>query len=89
MGKPCPIGWRDDGTSCWPNWTGVDVAVQAAQTGTFRHPIVVTDCANYSNQKNQKCPANFKNTGGPLGCSCEAIPTSKEVKSIIGTVPVK
>lgn len=89
MGKPCPLGWRDDGTSCWPNWTGVDVPVQAAQTGTFRHPIVVTDCANYSTQKNQKCPANFKNTGGPLGCSCEAIPTSKEVRSIIGTVPVK
>jgi len=41
---------------------------QAAQTGTFRHPVVVTDCANYSTQKNQKCPANFKNTGGPLSC---------------------
>jgi hypothetical protein len=89
IGKPCPLGWRDDGTSCWPNWTGVDVPVQASQTGTFRHPIVVTDCNNYSQAKNQKCPANFKNTGGPLGCSCEAQPTSKEVKSIIGTIPVK
>jgi len=89
MGKPCPLGWRDDGTRCWPNWTGVDVPAQAAQTGTFRHPIVVTDCNNYSQSKNQKCPTNFKNTGGPLGCSCEAQPTSKEVKSIIGTIPLK
>jgi hypothetical protein len=24
---------------------------------------------------------------GPLGCTCEAEPTSKEVKSIIGKVP--
>lgn len=89
IGKPCPLGWRDDGTRCWPNWKGVDVPVQAAQTGTFRHPIVVTDCANYSQQKGQKCPAGFANTGGPLGCSCEAQPTSKEVKSLIGTIPVK
>ena len=51
IGKPCPLNWRDDGTSCWPNWTGVDVAVQAAKTGTFRHPIVVTDCNNYSQAK--------------------------------------
>jgi len=87
IGKPCALGWRDDGTSCWPNWTGVDVVAQAAKTGTFRHPIVVTDCNNYSQQKGQKCPQNFKNTGGPLGCSCEAQPMSKEVKSLIGSMP--
>jgi len=89
MGKPCPLGWRDDGTSCWPNWTGVDVAAQANQTEAFRHPILVTDCSNYSTAKSQKCPTNFANTGGPLGCTCESRPTSKEVKSIIGTMPVK
>jgi hypothetical protein len=86
MGKPCPLGWRDDGTSCWPNWTGVDVAAQAAQTGTFRHPLLVTDCNNYSQAKGQKCPTNFS---GPTACTCAAQPKSKEVKSIIGTVPVK
>jgi hypothetical protein len=89
MGKPCPLGWRDDGTSCWPNWTGVDVAAQANQTNAFKYPILVTDCSNYSVAKNQKCPTNFAITGGPLGCTCEARPTSKEVKSIIGTMPVK
>ena len=87
MGKPCQLGWRDDGTSCWPDWKGVDVAAQASRTGTFKNPLVVTDCSNYSTQKGQRCPVNFKNSGGPLGCSCEAQPTSKEVKSIIGTIP--
>jgi hypothetical protein len=89
MGKACPVGWRDDGTRCWPNWTGVDVPVQAAKTGAFKYPIVVTDCANYSQAKQQKCPANFANTGGPLGCSCEAKPVSKEVQSIIGHFPLR
>ena len=88
MGKPCPLGWRDDGANCWPAWTGVDVPAQASKTGTLKHPILVTDCANYSKAKNQTCPANFKNTGGPAGCTCEAQPTSKEVKSIIGTTPI-
>ena len=90
MGKPCPMGWRDDGTSCWPPWKGVDVTAQACQTcSAFKYPILVTDCSNYSTPKNQKCPANFANVGGPLGCTCEARYTSKEVKSIIGTMPVK
>lgn len=56
---------------------------------TFRPPIVGADCANYSQKNNQKCLAGFVNTGGPLGCTCEARPTSKEVKSIIGTIPVR
>jgi hypothetical protein len=86
MGKPCPLGWRDDGTSCWPNWTGVDVAAQATQSGAFQHPLLVTDCNNYAQAKGQKCPANFS---GPTVCTCTAQPKSKEVKSIIGTVPIK
>lgn len=84
IGKTCPAGWRDDGTSCWPNWTGKDVPAQASQTGSFRHPLLVTDCANYAQAKGQKCPTNFT---GPTVCTCAAQSKSKEVKSLIGTVP--
>jgi hypothetical protein len=86
MGKPCPDHWRDDGTSCYPPWTGVDVALQAKKDGSYMlaHPIVVTDCSNYNQTKNQSCPVNFKNTAV---CSCQAIPTSKGVQSIIGKLP--
>lgn len=86
MGKPCPLDWRDDGTRCYPPWTGVKVSQQADKDGTYpmRHPILVTDCNSYAQAKSQKCPANFKNTGGPVGCTCEAVPMSKDVKSIVG-----
>jgi hypothetical protein len=89
MGTPCPALWRDDGTQCWPPWTGVKVAAQADPDGepNWMRPILVTDCSNYSQQKGQKCPTNFKNTGGPLGCTCEAQPTSKNVKTILGSMP--
>ena len=89
MGKPCPSGWRDDGVQCYPPWTGPAVAYQADPDGTLpmQRPILVTDCTNFSQAKGQTCPIHFKNTGGPLGCTCEAEPTSKEVKSIIGKVP--
>jgi hypothetical protein len=85
MGKPCPADWRDDGTSCYPPWTGAYVASQADPEGgyTMRYPIIVTDCFQYSTAKGQSCPANFKNTGGPGGCSCEAQPISKEVKPVL------
>lgn len=86
IGKPCPGDWRDDGTQCYPPWKGVKVNYQADADGTFtmRHPILVTDCGSYAATKNQACPANFKNTGGPAGCTCEAQPTSKQVRSLIG-----
>ena len=89
MGKPCPLDWRDDGTRCYPPWNGSKVAFQADKDGTYpmRHPILVTDCAKYSQVNKQRCPANFKNTGGPAGCTCEAVPMSKQVKSIIGRAP--
>jgi hypothetical protein len=64
MGKPCPLGWRDDGTRCWPNWTGVDVPAQASQTGTFKHPILVTDCFNYSQSEMSR---QFQKHGRPGG----------------------
>jgi hypothetical protein len=88
-GKICPPDWRDDGTSCYPPWTGKNVPAQAEPEGsyTLRHPIVVTDCGQYSTARGQECPANFKNTGGPAGCSCEAQPTSKSVRALTGTVP--
>jgi hypothetical protein len=90
IGKPCRSDWRDDGTSCYPPWNGKVVAAQADPEGSFllRHPIIVTDCFQYSTANGQTCPANFKNTGGPLGCSCEATPTSKDVRSLIGTIPI-
>jgi hypothetical protein len=86
MGKPCPADWRDDGTQCYPPWNGLKVDYQADAAGTFtmRHPILVTDCSKYSQVNHQICPANFKNTAV---CTCEAQPTSKEVKSIIGHMP--
>ncbi len=86
IGKPCPSGWRDDGVSCYPIWTGVKVPYQADPNGSeaMQRPILVTDCANYSQVKGQKCPPNFK---GPTACTCEAQPTSKEVKSLIGKIP--
>jgi hypothetical protein len=91
IGKPCPPDWRDDGTSCYPAWTGKVVAAQADPEGSFtiRHPIIVTDCFQYATAAGQTCPANFKNTGGPAGCSCEAQPTSKEVRSMIGSIPIR
>ena len=86
MGKPCAEGWRDDLTWCWPQWTGEDL--NEAKKG--EHPIMVTDCARFSGTNPpQKCPTNFFNTGGPANCSCVARPTARDVKSIIGTVPVK
>jgi hypothetical protein len=89
MGKACPYDWRDDGTNCYPPWTGVKVASQADANGSFtmRHPIAVTDCLNYSQARGQSCPANFKNTGGPGGCSCEAVPQSKQIQTINGSLP--
>jgi len=87
IGKPCRTGWRDDGVQCYPNWTGPKVAYQADPDGTLpmQRPILVTDCPTFSSvQGNQSCPANFKKTAI---CTCEAIPTSKEVKSLIGKIP--
>ena len=86
VGKPCPLGWRDDGVSCYPNWTGPKFANQADPDGTLpmQRPILVTDCPTFSPvQGNKACPANFKKTL----CTCEAQPTSKEVKSLIGKIP--
>jgi hypothetical protein len=89
MGKPCPSGWRDDGVQCYPPWTGPAVPLQADPDGTLpmQRPILVTDCMKFAQAKGQTCPVHFKNTGGPAGCTCEAQPTSKEVKSIIGKLP--
>jgi len=86
VGKPCPLGWRDDGVSCYPPWTGSKFANQADPDGTLpmQRPILVTDCPTFSPvQGNKACPANFKKTL----CTCEAQPTSKEVKSLVGKVP--
>jgi hypothetical protein len=86
IGKPCPLGWRDDGASCYPNWTGPKVAYQADPDGTLpmQRPILVTDCPTFSPvQGNKACPTNFKKTL----CTCEAQPTSKGVKSLVGKVP--
>jgi hypothetical protein len=86
VGKPCPSGWRDDGVQCYPIWTGPKVAFQADADGSLpmRRPILVTDCPTFSPvQGNQACPVNFKKNV----CTCEAQPTSKEVKSLIGKVP--
>jgi hypothetical protein len=86
VGKPCPSGWRDDGVQCYPIWTGPKVAFQADSDGSLpmRRPILVTDCPTFSPvQGNQACPVNFKK----VGCTCEAQPTGKEVKSLIGKVP--
>ncbi len=86
VGKPCGIGWRDDGVQCYPPWTGPKFANQADADGTLpmQRPILVTDCPTFSPvQGNKACPANFKKTL----CTCEAQPTSKEVKSLVGRVP--
>ncbi len=89
IGKPCREDWRDDGVQCYPPWAGKMVSYQADPDGTYtmRHPILVTDCSQYAQTKKQTCPVNFKNTGGPAGCTCEAQPYSKEVKSLIGKLP--
>lgn len=94
-GKTCPVDWRDDGTTCWPPWTGVAVSAQAdanpnptAIDGyTLRHPLVVTSCSSYAAAKNQSCPANFQNIGGPGSCSCQAEGTSKSIKVVKGFTP--
>jgi len=86
VGKPCPSGWRDDGVQCYPIWTGPKVAYQADADGSLpmRRPILVTDCPTFSPvQGNQACPVNFKKNV----CTCEAQPTGKDVKSLIGKVP--
>jgi hypothetical protein len=74
MGKTCPVGWRDDGISCYPNWTGPKVNFQADANGTLpmQRPILVTDCSLSS------CPANFQKNA----CTCQAMPKSKELKSV-------
>jgi len=88
IGKPCASGWRDDGVQCYPPWTGVKVPYQADPDGDLpmRRPILVTECPHYSTVDGsiKTCPANFKKTAV---CTCEAIPTSKDVKSLIGKVP--
>jgi Tectonin domain len=88
VGKPCPLGWRDDGVQCYPLWTGVKVPLQADPDGTLpmQRPILVTECPHYSSVDGsvKTCPANFKKTAI---CTCQAIPTSKEVKSLIGKIP--
>jgi hypothetical protein len=88
VGKPCPSGWRDDGVQCYPLWTGVKVPYQADPDGSLpmQRPILVTECPHYSSVDGsiKTCPPNFKKTAV---CTCEAIPTSKEVKSLIGKVP--
>jgi hypothetical protein len=83
MGKPCPSNWRDDGVQCYPPWTGVKVPYQADSQGTLpmQRPVLVSDCSNYNQVNHQACPANFKATAV---CTCEAIPTSKGLLSIIG-----
>jgi Tectonin domain len=86
VGKPCPSGWRDDGVQCYPIWTGPKVAYQADTDGSLpmRRPILVTDCPTFSPvQGNQACPVNFKK----VVCTCEAQPTGKDVKSLIGKIP--
>ena len=86
VGKPCPSGWRDDGVQCYPIWTGPKVAFQADADGSLpmRRPILVTDCPTFSPvQGNQACPVNFKKNV----CTCEAQPTGKDVKSLIGKIP--
>jgi hypothetical protein len=88
VGKPCASGWRDDGVQCYPPWTGVKVAYQADPDGDLpmRRPMLVTNCPIYSSVDGsvKTCPANFKHTAV---CTCEAQPTGKDVKSLIGKVP--
>jgi hypothetical protein len=88
VGKPCPSGWRDDGVQCYPPWTGVKVPFQADPDGELpmQRPMLVTECPHYSSVDGsiKTCPANFKKTAV---CTCEAQPTSKEVKSLVGKMP--
>jgi hypothetical protein len=88
VGKPCASGWRDDGVQCYPKWTGAKVAYQADSDGELpmQRPLLVTNCPLYSSVDGsiKTCPANFKHTAV---CTCEAIPTGKDVKSLIGKVP--
>jgi hypothetical protein len=86
VGKLCPDDWRDDGTSCWPPWSGVAVASQADPNGSFtmRHPIDVTDCSSYDEDNGQSCPANFTFSAV---CTCQAQPTLRNIKAISGTQP--
>src|SRR5262245_13789746 len=63
MGKPCPSGWRDDLTWCWPAWTGEDLP--EAKKG--QNPIMVTDCSRFGGANWQKCPPEF--FGNPGLCS--------------------
>jgi hypothetical protein len=81
MAKPCPSGWRDDLTWCWPAWTGEDLP--EAKKG--QNPIMVTDCSRFGGANWQKCPPEF--FGNPGLCSCVARPTNRDVKPIVGTVP--
>ncbi len=80
IGLPCPTGWRDDATSCWPAWTGADIPAQAEKdspTSTMRYPILVT-------QAGIVCPAtNWTKTA----ITCAPVIKSKGVKSLIGTIP--
>lgn len=87
MGKPCPGDWRDDGTSCYPPWTGLKV-IEADPNGSFtqRHPLLVTDCTKYSQANNQSCPANFRHSAV---CTCQAVPTSKNIQIISGSSPIR
>ena len=88
VGKPCASGWRDDGVQCYPPWTGAKVAYQADPDGDLpmKRPMLVTNCPIYSSVDGsvKTCPANFKHTAV---CTCEAQPTGKDVKSLIGKVP--
>ncbi len=79
QGKICPNGWRDDGTSCWPRWTGPAVWGQADMEGgsTMQFPLMVTSASFKS------CPPNFS----LAAITCTAQPTSKNVVTITGTVP--
>lgn len=65
-GLPCPLGWRDDGTSCWPPWTGPGIPAQADKDSTdakMRYPILVTD-ARFGTEA---CPNNW--TKGGITCT--------------------
>ena len=73
-GDPCPTGWRDDGTSCWPAWTGATIPAQAEKdsaTATLKFPILVT-YAGIS------CPAPNWTLGG---ITCSPKIKSKNVKA--------
>ena len=81
IGKICELGYRDDGTSCWPRWEGKKVPGQADPDATYakRFPLVVTDCY-YSKAKGNECPRNFNRTAA---CTCQADPSSKRVRAIM------